>query len=64
MMTLLMPCLKIIFKIICYLAIIPLIGSSIAIIALHFSNNEPDIDCTKKKELTRYWWFDRGYWWE
>lgn len=63
-MTLIMPYLKIIFKIICYLAIIPLIGSSIAIIALHFSKDKPDINYMKKKELTRYWWFDRGTWWE
>lgn len=59
-----MPYIKIISKIICYLAIIPLIGISIAIIALHFCKNKPDIDCTKKKGLTRYWWFDRGTWWE
>lgn len=47
-----------ILKIITYIAVIPLIGLSIAIISLHFYKGEPNYI----KEPTIYWWFDRGNW--
>ena len=63
MMTLLMPYLKIIFKIICYLSIIPIIGFTIAIICLYFMKDMPERTIEEyKKEEHWYWWFDRGIW--
>jgi len=62
-MTLLMPYLKIIFKIICYLSIIPIIGISIALIGLYLTKDVPKQTIEEyNKEEHWYWWFDKGTW--